>query len=176
MFKWPVSLIASVCFLSVGCGTPEPQAFPADEIEEVIRSYAAATQAAQLDSARSFLASDARWIEAGYPVPADDVVEMFRTLFSLGWGIQFELRDFSVRGEGGFAWVTWAQEGTFSVSSPEGKDLFRSFLEAGWPGAVDSSSVEWRGSALFIESAVLQRQDGVWRIVLGHTTDLPPEH
>jgi hypothetical protein len=140
-----------------------------------MRGFTAAAQSAQLDSARAFLASDARWIETGHPIPADDVIDMFRSFFSLGWEIQFELRDFSVHGEGVLGWVTWANAGTFTVSNPEGKDVFRNYLEAGWPGAVDSSSVEWRASALFIESAVLQRHDGTWRIVLGHTTQLPPE-
>jgi len=175
MLKPPLSLMAIVCFVSVGCGTPAPQPFDADGIEEVIRGFTAALQSAQLDSARAFLASDARWIEEGFPAPADDAIAAFRTYFSVGMGIQYELRDITVRGEGDFGWVTWANEGAFTVSSPEGKDIWRRYLAAGWPGAVDSSSVEWRASALYIESAVLQRQDGVWRIALNHITELPPE-
>jgi ketosteroid isomerase-like protein len=175
MLKPPFSLMAVVCFGFVGCSTPAPQPFDADGIEEVIRGFTVALQSAQLDSARSFLASDARWIEAGHPIPAADAIDMFENFFSLGWGLEYELHDFSVHGEGDFGWVTWANEGSFTVSTPEGKDLWRSYLDAGWPGTVDSSSVEWRAAALFIESAVLQRQDGAWRIVLGHTTQLPPE-
>jgi hypothetical protein len=168
-------LIAVVCFASVGCSAPAPEPFDADGVEQVVRGFLAALQSYQLDSARAYLAPDARWIEAGYPIPASDLVASLSDFQSLGFGIQFAVRDLSVRGEGDYGWATWAIDGTFTVSSLDGKDFFRTYLDAGWPSAVDSSGVEWRGFSLFIESAVLQRQDGVWRIVLGHTTELPPE-
>lgn len=174
MRKVPCPLMAVICLATVGCSTPVPQPFDAQGVEAVIRDFNGAIQAHQFDSASALLASDARWIEAGRPAPAADMIDLFRTLDSLGFGIQYELSDFSVHGEGDVGWATWASEGSFTTSSAEGKDLLRTYVEAGWPGAVDSSSVEWRAAVLFIESAVLQRQNGAWTIVLGHSTDLPP--
>jgi ketosteroid isomerase-like protein len=175
MRKAPFLLMAVICLASLGCSTPAPQSFDAQGVEAVIRDFNGALQANEFDSASALLASDARWIEAGRPVPAADLIDLFRTLGSLGFGLQYEVSDFSVHGQGDFGWATWASEGSYTVSSAEGKDLVRTYLAAGWPFAVDSSSVEWRAAVLSIESAVLQRQNGAWKIVLGHTTDLPPE-
>jgi len=40
-------------------------------------------------------------------------------------------------------------------------------------GAGDPDQHEWR--CTFVESYVLVKSDGRWRIALGHTTDLPCE-
>jgi ketosteroid isomerase-like protein len=146
------SLMAVVALSNLAAQSNEKQA-----VEAVVRSYEDACQAFDHDKAVTLLAPGAKWIEHSTAVPADDWT---------GWWtdakgkvrIEYHLRDFETHVHGDVAWVTLNIDGTFTALNDAARALNHN---------------EQVSKATFVESEVLVKTAGGWRIALGHTSEIP---
>jgi ketosteroid isomerase-like protein len=125
--------------------------------EIVVRSFEQAVQEFDFDKADSFLAPDARWIENSYPGPVEPGLRRaFQRYKDAKVRIDYHPQDAEVHVSGDVAWVTITLNSTW---------------DAGPAGAL--SDGKSKAHLIFVESEVLVRTPGGWKIVLGHTTRLP---
>jgi len=131
-------------------------------IEAVARDYERAVEQFEFSRANSMLAPGARWIEDADPAPAEfnggEASKRWENYKTAKMQIKQQLRDFDIRVRSDVAWVTFDIDSTWTADT-----------EAAL--ALNYNQREWRGS--FVESIVLVKIDGVWRIALGHTSSLP---
>jgi ketosteroid isomerase-like protein len=131
-------------------------------IEAVVRNFEGATEQFEFSRVNSMLAPGARWIEHGNPEPAafngGESSKRWENYKAVKMRIEQQLRDFDIRVHGDVAWVTLDIDSTWTADT-----------EAAL--ALNDNQREWRGS--FVESIVLVKIDGVWKIALGHTSSLP---
>jgi ketosteroid isomerase-like protein len=130
-------------------------------IERVIRNFERATEQLDFSRANSMLAPDARWIEDGNPEPAaggGESGKRWDAYRAAKMRIEQYLRNFDIRVNGNVAWATFDIDSTWIADTAEAL-------------ALNQNLREWRGS--FVESVVLVKIEGVWRIALGHTSSLP---
>jgi hypothetical protein len=114
--------------------------------------------------ANSLLATGARWIEDSYPEPA--------RFDGTGWSKRWEdykttkmemhqkLRDLVTHRQGEVAWVTVAIDSTWTANTDAAT-------------ALNGNQHVWQGT--FVESIVLVKEHGTWKIALGHTSLLPKD-
>jgi ketosteroid isomerase-like protein len=125
--------------------------------EQVVRSFEQAVQEYDFDKADSLLTPDAHWIEFGYPTPVEPWLrQVFQKFKDAKVRIDYHPQDAEVHVSGDVAWVTITLNTT---------------LEAG-PGAPLPNGRN-HAHAIYVESEILVRTPGGWKIVLGHTTHLP---
>jgi ketosteroid isomerase-like protein len=133
-----------------------------EAVETVVRNFERATEQFEFAKANSMLAPDARWIEHANPQPAEfnggESSKRWENYKTAKMRIKQVLRDFDIRVHGDVAWATFDIDSTWSADT-----------EAAL--ALNDNLHEWRGS--FVESIVLVKIDGVWKIALGHTSSLP---
>ena len=163
-----IALITAMAGALVVC-RPSPQA-PVDKaaVETTLRAFISAFQNYDFGGVSALFERGGRWIDSSKPLPAYQVPDFFRSAQSAGVEIRYELADVSIDGHGEIAWATWTTLGTFSATSERGKAFLRANLVT-----TDTAQSEWR--LTFVESAVLRRSSEGWRIVLGHTTQLPAQ-
>jgi ketosteroid isomerase-like protein len=130
--------------------------------EETVRKYEHACEVLDFATANSLLTPDARWIEDSYPEPAQFTGE--------GWSrhwqemketkvhLRYQVRNFDTHIRGEVAWITVSLDSVATADTPEA-------IKA------NGHLREWRGT--FVESYVLLREGGKWKVALGHTTLLP---
>jgi ketosteroid isomerase-like protein len=133
-----------------------------DAVEAVVRTYEGAVEQFDFAKANSLLAPDARWIEDSYPAAAEFTgsgwSKRWKDYKVAGMKISQTLRDFNIRVRGDVAWATFSIDSTWIASTAEAK-------------ALNEHLTEWKGT--FVESIVLVRIRGVWKIALGHTSSIP---
>jgi ketosteroid isomerase-like protein len=131
-------------------------------IESTVRTYEHACETYDFQKANSMLAPDAQWIEASYPAPAEFTGQGWNNHWeeykSAQLHIDYHLRDFTTKIHGDVAWVTRALDGIFTADTPAAL-------------ALNENQKEWRGT--YVESYVLIKINGAWKIALGHTSLLP---
>ena len=127
-------------------------------VETAIRTFAQALLDYDFAKANSFCTPDARWIDGSYPQSMPDVEKPFEAGKAAKIRMAYHFRDFEVRVEGNVAWVTDTLEGTSQADTEAGRKLL-------------GGKSERRVTA--VESEVLVKTPGGWKIVLGHSTSLP---
>ncbi len=162
MLRFRVQIV--LCLVVLGSTRPAPaQAVdPAvSEVEAAVRGYETAYQN---DPAKSveFLAPDAKWIERGHPTAVQGASAWRSEADKAGARVTYNLHDFVTRVHGDVAWVTLSLDAIFTFAD---SDAGRRLMGRGTP-----DQHEWKGT--FVESMVLVKIDGRWKIALGHSTDL----
>jgi hypothetical protein len=132
-------------------------------IESVVRRSEQAFAALNCEEADSYLAPGARWIEQGYPEAAESAA-WCKSAAAVGVRIEYKLHDFDIHVHGDVAWVTLIIDGSFYAPSAEARRLL--FHSA-------TGVAAWRSTAA--ESIVLQKFGTTWKMVLGHSSVIPPK-
>jgi hypothetical protein len=132
-----------------------------------------AVQEFNFAKANSFLAPEARWIEASLPRKAE-VPDWFHKAKAAGVRITYRLHDFETHVQGNVAWVTLTLDGTFSADSAEGQKLLLHPTTA--REYCSSQATHVSCGITFVESEVLVKTLSGWKIALGHTSRLPKAH
>jgi hypothetical protein len=128
-------------------------------IESTIQTFEHACESYDFDQANSLLTPDAQWIEDSYPEPAQFTAQShWQNYKSAKLRINYHLRDFTTHINGDTAWSTLALDSTFTADNPAAR-------------ALNENQKEWRGT--FVETYVLVKLRGTWKIALGHTSLLP---
>ncbi|SPF39675.1 exported hypothetical protein [Candidatus Sulfotelmatobacter kueseliae] len=141
-------------------------------VEETVRDFEQAVQDYNLAKVRSLLTPEARWIEDSLPQTIDVLWPAFEQLKSAGVHITYRVHDFETHVQGEVAWVTVSLDSTPSADSAEGQKLLMSLTPD-----VDCSSQGTHASCniTYVESMVLVKTPGGWKITLGHTSRLPKD-
>jgi ketosteroid isomerase-like protein len=130
--------------------------------EDTVRKYEHACEVFDFATANSLLSPDARWIEDSYPEPAKFTGEgwskHWREMKEAKVQLSYKIRDLDTHLRGDIAWITLSLDTVATADTPEA-------IKA------NGDVREWRGT--FVESYVLLKQGGYWKVALGHTTLLP---
>jgi ketosteroid isomerase-like protein len=131
-------------------------------VEDTVRKYEHACEVFDFTTANSLLMPDARWIEDSYPEAAKFTGEgwskHWQEMKDAKVGLRYRIRDFDTHIQGEIAWITLSLDSVATADTPEGINA-------------NGGVKEWRGT--FVESYVLLKQRGQWKVALGHTTLLP---
>lgn len=146
-------------FLCAGC--KDDAASDKSAIEQVVRECEAAVAAFNFERANSYLEPGAIWIERTYPKPADEYSGWWQLAKAAGVHLEYELSNVDVQIEGNVAWVTLVLKALIRGDTAEARKLV---------GTSEMPQGETR--PVFVESIVLRKSNGQWKIVLGHTTQL----
>jgi ketosteroid isomerase-like protein len=130
--------------------------------EATVRSYEHACEQFDFTTANSLLMPDARWIEDSYPEPAkftghgwsEHWEEMKRAKVQL----HYQIRDLQTHIRGDAAWITLSLDTVAKADTAEA-------IKA------NGNVREWHGT--FVESYVLVKHGGEWKVALGHTSLVP---
>jgi ketosteroid isomerase-like protein len=147
-------------FLCVGCKGNAPSDKAA--IEQVVRECEAAVAAFNFERANSYVEPGAQWIERAYPKPADDYSGWWQLAKAAGVHLEYDVLNVDVQVEGNVAWVTLVLKALIRGDTAEARSLV---------GTSEAPQSEAR--PVFVESIVLRKLHGQWKIVLGHTSELP---
>ena len=136
-------------------------------VEATVREFELAVQDYNLDKVNSFLTPEARWIEHSLPNNVDVEIQTIEKLKSAGIHIAYRLHDLDAHVQGDVAWVTLNMDGTFSADSAEGQKLL---LHPAPDKECMSQGSHVSCEITFVESQVLVKTPGGWKIALGHTS------
>jgi hypothetical protein len=165
MFRLRYLVMLGVALASLGVSSDRVAAEDTSEksaAEATVRSYEQACEHFDFAQANALLAPDARWIEDSYPVPAEFTGQ--------GWSkrweeykaakllINYQFGDFNTHIRGDVAWITLTLDSTFTADNKAAL-------------ALNQNQQVWRGT--FVETYVMVKIDGEWKVALGHTSLLP---
>lgn len=157
-------IIYLLAVASIGLFTRQLFAQPNEKqlIESTIQTFEHAFESYDFDKANSLLTPDAQWIEDSYPAPAQFTGQgwskHWQDYKSAKLRINYHLRDFTTHINGDTAWSTLALDSIFTADNPAAL-------------ALNENQKEWKGT--FVETYVLVKLHGTWKIALGHTSLLP---
>ncbi len=161
-FRYCALAVALLVTSGICSDRPSAQEDLKSEAEATVRVYEHACEQYDFAKANSMLAPGARWIEDSMPEPAEFTGD--------GWSkrwyeykaaklrIDYRVRDLVATVHGETAWVTLALDSTFTADNKAAL-------------ALNENQREWRGT--FVESYVLERMNGAWKVALAHTSLLP---
>jgi len=141
-------------------------------VEATVRGMEEAVQNYDFKRQDSLLAPGARWIERSRPeLAAFDGTGFFVRAKAAKVRLTNSPHDFDVHVQGDVAWITVLVDVTTIADNEEARALLaRTELEeTGKPSPPGQR--EWR--ATYVESEVLVRTPGGWKITLAHTSRLP---
>ena len=144
---------------------------------ETIRSFEAAMQEYDFTKADTFYAPEAKWIEGAertYPELAYPTGQGPFWTGAKANKVQLvqELHDFDIQIRGDVAWVTMINDTTWTANNEEGRKLLAESELEETGRTSPPNQHEWRSS--YVESEVLVKMPAGWKLVLGHTSLLPP--
>jgi ketosteroid isomerase-like protein len=162
-------LLLSVWILSAGLSAAQSSSATRAESEEgekraaiaVVLAHEQAVQSYDFDKVAALHTADSRGIEESYPQARrkPQYIETFGPLKDAGVRIDYHPQDAVAEVRGDVAWVTVTMHSVWTADTPAGRALL--------------AGDEWR--ATFVESWVLVKTPGGWKIALGHTSQLPPD-
>lgn len=139
--------------IAMGFGSSAYASSPADEhdkVAETVRQMYVALTNDDLDLFRAVTSADFYSFDVGKRFDGDELAELVRKAHASGKVYVWEVTDPKVQVDGNTAWVTYVNRG--SISDAAGKK------ELSW-----------------LESAVLRKEKGAWRIHFFHSTRVPSE-
>ncbi len=152
MVKYHILLITTALLLSSTIGAaPVDQPSPgADQVQvtDAIRSFFAAAMADDADKLGAVTTSDFYAFDAGGRFTRDTLMDLIKGAHAAGNVYVWSVNDPDVHISGDIAWITYVNRG--SVKDASG-----------------TKDVTW------LESAVLQKDKGIWRIHFLHSTRVP---
>ena len=126
----------------------------------VVLAHELACQTYDFDKLDSLHTPDARGIEESYPHPFEpELRQSYQIDKDAGIRIDYHPQDAVAEVRGDVAWVTVTLHSVWTANTPAGRALLG--------GSV------WH--VTFVESFVLVKTPGGWKIALGHTNALPPD-
>lgn len=139
--------------ISMGFGSLAYASAPTDDhdkVAETVRQMFVALTNDDLDLFRAVTSTDFYSFDVGKRFDGDELAELVRKSHASGKVYVWEVTDPKVHVDGNTAWVTYVNRG--SISDAAGK------RELSW-----------------LESAVLRKEKGAWRIHFFHSTRVPSE-
>jgi ketosteroid isomerase-like protein len=124
-----------------------------------VLAHELACQTYDFDKLDSVHTPDARGMEESYPLPMEPGLrEWYQTLRNAGVHIDYHPQDAVAQVRGDVAWVTITLHSVWTADTPRGRAIIGG---------------EWH--VTFVESHVLVRTPDGWKIVFGHTSQLPAD-
>ena len=153
MNKYRTFFIVTVLLLTltveaVAADSPEPATAEKTQVSETIRSMFAALAAEDFAKLRAVVAPDFYAFEAGGRITGDALIDLIKKAHAAGKVYVWTVNEPEVHIDGKTAWVTYVNRGSI-------KD------------AAGTKDVSW------LESAVLRKEKGNWRIQFFHSTRVP---
>jgi ketosteroid isomerase-like protein len=153
MIKCYIFLIATASLLTSTIDATSPgQSGPSDadqvQVTEAIRSFFAAATADDLDKLHAVTAPDFYAFDAGGRFTRDALMDMIKAAHAAGKVYVWTVNEPEVHISGDIAWITYVNHGSIKDAS-------------------GTKDVTW------LESAVLQKEKGTWRIHFFHSTRAP---
>jgi ketosteroid isomerase-like protein len=125
-----------------------PSAAGQAQVTETIRSFFAAATADDLDKLHAVIAPDFYAFEAGGRITGGALMEMLKAAHAAGKVYVWTVNEPEVHISGDIAWITYVNRGSIKDAS-------------------GTKNVTW------LESAVLRKERGDWRIQFFHSTRVP---
>jgi ketosteroid isomerase-like protein len=153
MITYSTLFIAATCLLTSAIGaaaTDQSGASAADQIQvtEAMRSFFAAATADDLAKFHAVTAPDFYAFDAGGRFTGDALMDLIKTAHAAGKIYVWTVNEPEVHIDRDIAWITYVNRGSIKDAS-------------------GTKDVTW------LESAVLQREKGIWRIHFFHSTRAP---
>jgi ketosteroid isomerase-like protein len=145
------SIIAMLVTLILpGVAAEEPRPATADQARVLVtmRSMFAALAAEDIPKLRAIIAPDFYAFEAGGRITGDALIDLMKKAHAAGKIYVWTVNEPEVHIDGGMAWITYLNRGSIKDSS-------------------ETKNVSW------LESAILGKEEGNWRIQFLHSTRLP---
>jgi ketosteroid isomerase-like protein len=147
LFITTISLLSS----TIAAAEADESGRPAAEqvqITEAIRSFFAAATADDLDKLHAVTAPDFYAFDAGGRFTRDALMDLIKSAHAAGKVYVWTVNEPEVHISGDIAWITYVNHGSIKDAS-------------------GTKDVTW------LESAVLQKEKGIWRIHFFHSTRAP---
>jgi ketosteroid isomerase-like protein len=126
----------------------------------VVLAHEQAVQAYDFDKVDSLHTPDARVIEESYPHPFEpDERQGWQVYKDAGLHVDYHAQDVVAEVRGNVAWVTGTLHSTWTADTPAGRAML--------------GGSTWRGT--WVESFILVKTLGGWKITFRHTSVLPPD-
>jgi membrane-associated protease RseP (regulator of RpoE activity) len=126
----------------------------------VVLAHEQAVQTYDFDKVDSLHTPDARGIEESYPHPTEPGERQgYQPMKDAGVRIDYHPQDAVAEVRGNFAWVTVTLHSIWTADTPAGRAIL--------------GGSAWH--VTFVESFILVKTPGGWKIAFGHTTQLPPD-
>ena len=156
-----VATTVLILFVLAGCSTGSaPEEDDKQAAINVVLAHEQAFENYDFDKVDSLNTPDVRSIEESYPHPFEPTERRdFQSFKDAGIRIAYHPQDAVAEVRGDVAWVTVTLHSVWTADTPAGRTILG--------GSV------WR--VTFVESFVLVKTPGGWKIALGHTNALPPE-
>ena len=160
----PLAVILSTCSFSTTASAAHSPAdagactaTPADQsqIVEAMRTMYAAASTDDLDKFHTVAAPDFYAFDGGKRYDGDALIQMVKSFHDQGYAFQWTVPDPHVQATCDLAWITYSNRG--SITSPGSAAQSKPATQ----------QITW------LESAVLQKQSGSWRIRFFHSTRVP---
>jgi ketosteroid isomerase-like protein len=151
--RYHTFFIATASLLTSTIGVPaadqsRPSSADQVQITEAIRSFFAAAATDDLAKLRAVIAPDFYAFEAGGRITGDALMEMLKAAHATGKVYVWTVNEPEVHISGDIAWITYVNRGSIKDAS-------------------GTKDVTW------LESAVLGKEKGIWRIHFFHSTRAP---
>lgn len=125
----------------------------------VVLAHELACQTYDFDKLDSLHTPDSRGIEESYPHPSEpDLRQGYQVYKDAGVHIDYRPQDAVAEVRGNVAWVTVTLHSVWTADTPVGRAML--------------GGSEWH--ATFVESHILVKTPGGWKLALGHASMLPP--
>lgn len=128
----------------------QPRPATADQVQvtEAVRSMFAALSAEDIPKLRSLITPDFYAFEAGGRITGDALIDLMKKAHAAGKVYVWTVNEPEVHIDGSMAWVTYINRGSIKDAS-------------------ETKNVSW------LESAILRKEEGNWRIQFFHSTRTP---
>ena len=145
-----VAVFAFVSFALISMAKAQKDSPMSDE-EQIVRAVNTVFTAVRADDSQeldSVVTPDFYIFDGGVRLNADSLMTLMKTQHAAGKRYEWNVTDPDVHVSGNTAWIAYVNKG--SIGDPAG-----------------SANQQW------LESAVLEKQAGIWRIVFMHSTRVP---
>jgi ketosteroid isomerase-like protein len=150
-------VVAGICGCSNHVDISEDKAL----VEATIRNIEKTIGDFDFKKADSMFLPDARWIEDGPPIRANDWSGWWQNAKNAGVRIEYKISDVRVEIEGNVAWATLIIKGTFRGDTPDSQALV----------GTQANPLSERQTT-YVETYVMKKQTGTWKLALAHTSKI----
>ena len=143
-----ISVLLTSSTAAPGADQSGPSGADQDQVTETVRSFFAAASTDDLDKFHAVTAPDFYAFDAGGRFTRDALMDMIKAAHAAGKVYVWTVNDPEVHISGDMAWISYVNRGSIKDTS-------------------GTKDVTW------LESAVLQKEKGIWRICFFHSTRGP---
>jgi hypothetical protein len=155
----PLAVLLSAAFCSIAASAADSSACTATaedqtQVIEAMRTMYAAATTDDLDKFHAVAAPDFYAFDGGKRYDGDALIKMVKSFHDQGYAFQWTVIDPHVEADCDLAWITYTNRGSITIP-------------ASAQNQPATQQVSW------LESAMLQKQTGTWRIRFFHSTRVP---